>query len=146
MTAPRKAILGTALVAALGFSQAHAALTLTDAFDGGWADLSHPSSARGWVFDVLAAPNGTRTLYMSGYLYDADGNPIAPSEATPPAAGEPTPADDDPDGQLDDLIDRINGRPREGEVPPARPPVSREAPPRAAPPPPRDQEAARPYQ
>jgi hypothetical protein len=76
MTAPRKAILGTALVAALGFSQAHAALTLTDAFDGGWADLSHPSSARGWVFDVLAAPNGTRTLYMSGYLYDADGNPI----------------------------------------------------------------------
>ena len=39
MTAPRKAILGTALVAALGFSQAHAALTLTDAFDGGWADL-----------------------------------------------------------------------------------------------------------
>lgn len=71
-----KTILAAAMLAALCGSQAHAALTLTDAFDGGWADLSHPSSARGWVFDVLTAPNGSKTLYLSGYLYDAEGNPI----------------------------------------------------------------------
>ena len=69
-----KRIVGGALLGALGAGQAHAALTLSDAFDGGWADLSQPGSARGWVFDVLQAPNGNKTVYVSGYLYDAEGN------------------------------------------------------------------------
>jgi len=72
----RKRILGGALLGALAVGQAHAALVLTDAFDGGWADLSNPNSARGWVFDVLTADDGTKTLYVTGYVYDADGNPI----------------------------------------------------------------------
>lgn len=71
-----KQILTGALLGALAVGQAHAALTLSDAFDGGWADLSHPASARGWVFDVLSASNGNKTLYVSGYLYDSQGNPI----------------------------------------------------------------------
>lgn len=70
-----KRVLCSALVGALASGQAHAALTLSDAFDGGWADLSRPASARGWVFDVLSMPNGTKTLYLSGYLYDGEGNP-----------------------------------------------------------------------
>lgn len=74
MSSMSKKVLGSALVGALAMGQAHAALILTDAFDGGWAQLSSPGSARGWVFDVLQAPNGTKTLYLSGYLYDADGN------------------------------------------------------------------------
>ena len=76
MSSLYKQVLCSALVGALASSQAHAALTLSDAFDGGWADLSHPASARGWVFDVLSMPNGNKTLYLSGYLYDGEGNPI----------------------------------------------------------------------
>src|SRR5687768_12443337 len=69
-----KRVLCSALIGALATSQAHAALTLSDAFDGAWADLSAAGSNRGWVFDVLTAPDGRNTLYMSGYLYDAEGN------------------------------------------------------------------------
>ncbi|RYD15849.1 MAG: hypothetical protein EOP90_03340 [Lysobacteraceae bacterium] len=76
MSSLYKQVLCSALVGALAAGQAHAALTLSDAFDGGWADLSHPASARGWVFDVLTMPNGNKTLYLSGYLYDGEGNPI----------------------------------------------------------------------
>lgn len=68
-----KRVLGAALFGAFVIGQAHAALILSNAFDGGWADLGHPSSARGWVFDVLPAANGNKTLYLSGYLYDAQG-------------------------------------------------------------------------
>jgi hypothetical protein len=73
MTSTYQRILACALLALAG-GQAQAALTLSDAFDGGWADLSDQPSARGWVFDVLAAPDGNKALYLSGYLYDADGN------------------------------------------------------------------------
>ncbi|MEO7433005.1 MAG: hypothetical protein ABIR62_13480 [Dokdonella sp.] len=76
MNSLSKKLLSGAALSVLAVGQVHAALTLTDAFDGGWADLSHPSSARGWVFDVLPTPSGNKTLYLSGYLYDADGNPI----------------------------------------------------------------------
>lgn len=71
-----KRILGSALLGLCAVGQAHAALTLTDAFDGAWADFSHPASSRGWVFDVLTMADGKKTLYVSGYLYDGDGNQI----------------------------------------------------------------------
>ncbi len=87
----------------------------------------------------------------NGAFVDADGNPILPAETTPPPVddteGEPVeraPSGREGDEELDDLIDQVNGRPREGEVPPGRYPAPREAPQRM--PPPRDQEAARPYQ
>lgn len=71
-----KRILGGTLAGLCAIGQAHAALILTDAFDGAWADFSHPASSRGWVFDVLTMPDGRKTLYLSGYLYDNEGRPF----------------------------------------------------------------------
>ena len=72
----RKRVLGSALLGLFAAGSAQGALILGDAFDGTWADFSDAASARGWVFDVLTSADGTRTVYMSGYLYDADGNPF----------------------------------------------------------------------
>ncbi|MBN8728840.1 MAG: hypothetical protein J0H15_14215 [Xanthomonadales bacterium] len=72
----RKRVLGTALLGLCAAGSAQGALILSDAFDGTWADFANPASARGWVVDVLAAADGTRTVYMSGYLYDGEGNPF----------------------------------------------------------------------
>jgi penicillin-binding protein 1A len=81
----------------------------------------------------------------NGAFVDADGNPVIPADtpAPRPDDSEGTSPDDDPNQQLDDLIDRVNGRPAPRETPT----VPREAPPRAIVQPlPRDQEPSRPNQ
>ncbi|MFC4818796.1 hypothetical protein [Dokdonella ginsengisoli] len=82
-----KLLLGGIIAASLAAGQAHAALRLSDAFDGAWGDISNAHGAsRGWVFDVISNPDGTRVLYIAGYLYDNDGKPLWVSAT--PALGE----------------------------------------------------------
>ena len=67
----KRLLLGGAISAALATGSAHAALTLSDSFDGSWFSLS--AASRGWVFDVVPRADGSKTLLVSGFLYDADG-------------------------------------------------------------------------
>lgn len=71
-----KLLLG-GLIAAAFAAPAQAALRLSDAFEGAWADLSNQhGEARGWVLDVISRGDGGRVLFISGYLYDNDGKPL----------------------------------------------------------------------
>lgn len=72
-----KLLLGGLVAGSLVASDAQAALRLSDAFDGAWADLSSThGGSRGWVLDVISGPDGRRVLFISGYIYDNDGKPL----------------------------------------------------------------------
>lgn len=70
-------LLGGLIASSLAAGSAQAALRLSDAFDGAWADLANTHGAsRGWVLDVISNPDGSRVLFISGYLFDNDGKPL----------------------------------------------------------------------
>lgn len=71
---PRVSALATAVLGALCASSAHAALRLSDAFDGA---LYNPAeSGRGALVDSISLPDGSVVYGMYIYSYDAGGNPI----------------------------------------------------------------------
>jgi hypothetical protein len=72
MTNLRNKSLAGFIACGLMLSSAHAAFTVTDSVDGGWSETNGAKN-RGWVIDVLPAPDGRKTVFISGYLYNNEG-------------------------------------------------------------------------
>lgn len=71
----KNAVLASAVAAAVFAAQANAALKVTEAFDGAWAEMNNAHGAsRGWVLDVIPFADGTRSVFVAGYLFGADGS------------------------------------------------------------------------
>lgn len=81
-------LVGGILAGLFAAGQAQAALHLSDAFDGAWAELTSNThgQSRGWVLDVITRADGGRVLFISGYVFDNDGNPLW--VAASPSLGE----------------------------------------------------------
>ena len=70
----RNSLLASAVATALIAGPATAAVKLSDAFDGAWFNAAE--AGRGAVVDYIPLPDGSGTLFVAVFSYDADGKPF----------------------------------------------------------------------